>query len=133
MKKEKNTYQSLKRSLSKVHWQRVESGGTSRGIPDVNGCFAGHEFWIELKILQGNRVSLTPQQIAWHTRRSSAGGVSWILVEDPRSKSIFLISGNQAINLSTNGLSSCEAKIFERPIDWEQLLLTLCLTERLID
>ena len=123
----------MKRNLPKVHWQRVESGATSIGIPDVNGCYAGYEFWIELKILHGDRVSLTPQQIAWHTRRSTVGGVSWILIEDPRSKTIALVSGNQTVSLATKGLSSCESSIFESPIDWHELLLKLCVTERLID
>ncbi len=82
MKKEKDTYQSLKRNLPKVHWQRIESGATSRGVPDINACYAGKEFWVELKILHGDRVSLTPQQVAWHTRRSKQGGITWIMVHD---------------------------------------------------
>ena len=133
MKKEKDTYQALKRNLPKVHWQRIETGGISRGIPDVNGCFAGKEFWIELKILHGNRVSLTPQQVAWHMRRSKQGGRSWIMIDDPKTKTLSLVSGNQSVTLANEGVSSCMVIQHQKPIDWEALILDLCLTPQVID
>jgi|TARA_R100000329_G_C7598933_1_gene212405 Holliday junction resolvase len=133
MKKEKDTYQSLKRNLPKVHWQRIESGATSRGVPDINACYAGKEFWVELKILHGDRVSLTPQQVAWHTRRSKQGGITWIMVHDSKTNTINLISGSQSVTLAKHGLSSCMVIQHTRPIDWEALLLNLCLTDKLID
>jgi Holliday junction resolvase len=117
MKKEKDTYQSLKRNLPKVHWQRIESGATSRGVPDINACYAGKEFWVELKILHGDRVSLTPQQVAWHTRRSKQGGITWIMVHDSKTNTINLISGSQSVTLAKHGLSSCMVIQHTRPID----------------
>jgi len=43
---------------------------TGRGIPDVNICYQGVEVWTELKIFQGGRVLLRPEQYAWGVRRT---------------------------------------------------------------
>ena len=49
---EKKFWQSLKRLLPDVHWQRIETT-TASGVPDVNGCYKAGEFWLELKVLKG--------------------------------------------------------------------------------
>ena len=58
---EKAFWQQIKRALPYVHWQRIETG-TGQGVPDVNGCIGGDEFWLELKIAQGNKVKITPKE-----------------------------------------------------------------------
>jgi hypothetical protein len=57
-----------------VDWQRIETGGVGRGIPDLNGCLAGTEIWIELKATNGWAVVVRPEQIGWAERRMRAGG-----------------------------------------------------------
>ena len=48
---------------------------TGAGVPDVNGCGKGKEFWIELKeIHSGNQLTLRPMQISWLAKRASHGG-----------------------------------------------------------
>jgi hypothetical protein len=59
--------------LPYVHWQSIESGATGGGIPDLNGCFAGVEVWIECKRATGKTLTrcseIRPTQIAWAERR----------------------------------------------------------------
>ena len=130
---EKKLYQAMKTNLSKVHWQRIETGALQQGVPDVNGCYGGYEFWVELKCTTNDTVSLTPFQIAWHMRRANAGGVSWIMVANSKQKAITLHTGNSALELSKHGVSSSKAFEHQYLIDWPLLLRQLCLTDRLID
>lgn len=66
--------QIFQRYMPTVHWQAIETGGTGRGIPDLNGCVDGREFWVELKATDGWRVAIRPEQVAWIERRTRAGG-----------------------------------------------------------
>lgn len=66
--------------LPQVHWQRIETGGTGYGIPDLNGCIAGSEFWIESKRTDAWAVKIAPEQIGWAERRIRAGGKVWLAV-----------------------------------------------------
>jgi len=59
--KEYNLWLNLKRNLAAPLWQRIETGGTGRGIPDVFGAYKGVCCWVELKIARGNKVHLTPE------------------------------------------------------------------------
>ena len=60
--------------LSKFHWQAIETGGTGRGIPDMNFCFGGIEGWVENKLTTADAVNLSPEQVGWIERRCRAGG-----------------------------------------------------------
>ncbi len=62
-----------------AHWQRIETGSTGTGIPDVNVCHLGQDIWIVLKLVKGRKVDLSPTQVAWLTKRSRVGGVTWIM------------------------------------------------------
>lgn len=58
---------------------RIENtAGT--GIFDVNGCRAGREVWIELKVFHGNRVHFRNSQRIWGLRRASVGGNLYVLI-----------------------------------------------------
>lgn len=57
-----------------AHWQSVETGGTSRGVPDSNVCCAGTETWIEFKTTRGWTVPLRPEQVGWIVARTRHGG-----------------------------------------------------------
>lgn len=57
-----------------MHWQRIETGWTAAGVPDVNYCAGGVEGWLELKAVAGFLVTIRPMQAAWAARRLRAGG-----------------------------------------------------------
>lgn len=64
----------LRQHLPQVHWQRIETGETGGGVPDLNGCHAGREFWLELKQTSGWAVRIRSTQVAWIERRVRHGG-----------------------------------------------------------
>ena len=66
--------------LTGVDWQAIESGGTGGGIPDLNGCIAGKELWIECKAAAAWRVKISPAQVAWAERRLRHGGRVFLAV-----------------------------------------------------
>lgn len=62
--------------------ERVENALT-RGTPDVNGCFEGHEYWLELKVLDDKgRCELRPEQYLWHRKRQEHGGRVFVLARN---------------------------------------------------
>ena len=76
------------------------------GIPDTyivgdQGCF-----WVELKVTNGNKINVSPHQIAWHTSHSLKGGRSFILAKHLSSSILFLFEGSKVRELSTSGLKS---------------------------
>ena len=116
----------------KSHFQRIETGGTGKGIPDVNFCWKGIEVWIELKIVKGKRILLAPEQVAWMFRRTKVGGRCWIMARDiadgPRKGKydrIYLWSGEHAGEVLENGVQTDHARVFERPYDWDAIINTL--------
>jgi hypothetical protein len=62
------------------HWQRIETGGIARGVPDLNGCRSGVEVWIENKLTTGWTVKVRPAQVGWLERRARAGGRCFVAV-----------------------------------------------------
>jgi len=144
---EKTFWSLLKSNLDKhygssVHVQRIETGLTGRGIPDLNiaykGVFSGvtmvGELWIELKMVDGLRVKLEPEQAAWHIRRAAAGGRTWILArekkEGPRVGNvdqIHLWPGDQAVEVLNRGMQCSPLATFPRPFDWPVLFYHLGL------
>jgi len=62
----------------KVHCQRIESV-IDQGIPDINCCAFGMEFWIEMKSVKANKINLRAVQMAWHAKRARAGGMVLII------------------------------------------------------
>jgi len=75
----------LQEHLRDVHWQRIETGGTGRGTPDINGCWRGIEIWIELKQATHWQVEIQPEQVAWIERRARAGGRVFVMVRQKRT------------------------------------------------
>lgn len=82
----------------------METGSTGRGVPDVNGCFKGEEFWVELKVTSTNRVGLRPEQVAWHLIRTRAGGKTFIFVK--KAKEMYLFAGRNAREVADHGLKA---------------------------
>lgn len=79
---------------------RVENSVGS-GMPDVEGCYRGGQFWLELKATTRPvrpttpiRVKFQPLQVHWLEKRWRCGGSCWVYlkVEDAR----YLVPGNKA-------------------------------------
>ena len=68
------------RNLRTVDWQSIESGLTGLGIPDLNGCVDGHEFWVECKATSAWAVAIDTEQIMWAERRIRHGGRVFLAV-----------------------------------------------------
>ena len=68
----------LKKAWPNVHFQRIETS-VGLGIPDVNCCVNGVEFWLELKVSLGKRLAITKYQKAWILNRYKAGGLVFVL------------------------------------------------------
>lgn len=88
-----------------VDWQRIESGGTGEGIPDVNYCGRGGvEGWLEGKYQASfpmrhdtpvfGREGLSASQIEWLWKRHRLGARVWILAGVGREA--YLIEGAHA-------------------------------------
>jgi Holliday junction resolvase len=72
--------QLFQKHLPGADWQRIETGGTGLGIPDLNGCHAGVEVWVENKWTNGWKVKVRPEQVGWLERRARHGGRVFVAV-----------------------------------------------------
>jgi hypothetical protein len=93
--------------------QDVEVGMRDCGVPDLNGCIDGMEFWIEMKATSGWTIDLKPAQIGWLVTRARHGGRVFVAVRrrtsaGPRRGSaadeLWLLNGSYARELRTSGL-----------------------------
>ena len=75
-------------------------------MPDVYAVWEGLPLWLELKVISGNKVRLSPTQISWHTAHSHYGGLSFILVKHLGSGTLFLFEGHRAREIASEGLGS---------------------------
>src|SRR6516162_9112454 len=76
-------------NLPRFDWTAVETGLTSRGVPDSNYCYEGVEGWLEMKKTRGPRVLVSPEQIAWAERRLRHGGKVFCAVRHGKDMSLF--------------------------------------------
>lgn len=133
---ESNLWQRVQKGLGSMgHLQRIESGLTAGGIPDVNYCLLGCEGWIELKhgepvaraatVVFRSQRGLDSDQIQWLRWRRQCGGRAFILTQV--GKWVFLIDGKLAgkFNLSTMeellAMSIWRRSGGIRAADWEAL------------
>ena len=77
-------------------------------MPDVYIVWDGYPIWIELKVIKANKVDLRPQQVAWHTAHTHAGGLSFILVKQAKDRDLFLFEGRTARSVASDGVSYAE-------------------------
>lgn len=88
--KETELFALIKKNLPHVHWQRVENSVGSNGVPDVNGCYKGSEFWLELKIDRGE-ILLRPSQFSWITNGTNHGRRIYLVSRVEGEKEIRII------------------------------------------
>ena len=121
---ESQFWQKVKVGLEsqQTHCERIEDCAGS-GVPDVNCCWKGHEFWLELKIVREQRVGIRSSQSAWAIQRSARGGNIWLFAYDSgtiigyRGKKIYelgLVKGDIGTVKPT--------MVWSKPWDWEQIL-----------
>ena len=104
VKPEQKLFHDLKKQLEKVsktvHLIRVENL-IEQGTPDLNCCYEGVEFWLELKADDGRIPRLSKYQIAWHYRRYKSGGRSFILQRTLKQERLKLFEGSGTRDLGT--------------------------------
>tara|TARA_R100000365_G_C2696054_1_gene36180 strand:+ start:226 stop:606 length:381 start_codon:yes stop_codon:yes gene_type:complete len=115
--KESNLWNNLRKKLSEVLWQRIETGGTGRGIADVFGVYSSNCCWVELKVTNTNAVKLRPEQIAWLIKFGEAGVPTYILVGTDKRK-LHLFSGLDAREVRDQGLKYRSLLELSAPYDW---------------
>lgn len=123
MAKEKNLWLLMRKNLPDMHLQRIETGMTGAGVPDVNGCAKGKEFWVELKeIHSGNKLTLRPMQISWLAKRASHGGQVFVMARKDNEIKLYHIDSLTGIQeLVERGFKSEALLTLNIPYDWEAL------------
>lgn len=92
--------------------ERIENALT-RGTPDVNGCFEGHEYWLELKVLDNKeRCNLRPEQYLWHRKRQENGGRVFVLARNEDVLKLYQVQRS----MEMFELWSCS-----KPFDWNMM------------
>ena len=100
MKLETKFYNELKRITPQIRWTRLENTSVL-GTPDLLGYNTHqHFFTVELKVVNGNKVRLSPHQISFHVRHPVN---TFILVKTKAACRLYL--GEQVKELFACGLS----------------------------
>ena len=103
---EAKLYKKLRKVCKDISWIRIENL-SSLGTPDLLGYNnSGTFFTVELKCTKGNKIKISPHQIAFHKTHPNN---TFILVEalGPRSSKLvqyFLIPGSRIDELVACGL-----------------------------
>jgi penicillin-binding protein-related factor A (putative recombinase) len=123
MAKEKNLWLLMRKNLPDMHLQRIETGMTGAGVPDVNGCAKGKEFWVELKeIHSGNKLTLRPMQISWLAKRASHGGQVFVMARKDNEIKLYHIDSLTGIQeLVETGFKSKALLTLTIPYNWGAL------------
>lgn len=129
MAKEKDLWLLLKNNLTDIHFQRIETGLTGSGVPDVNGCAKGKEFWIELKeIHRGKSLTLRPMQVAWMAKRSAVGGQVFVLARKQDVIKLYHVdglSGAKELQENPEGFYQKSLVTLIKPYEWGNLYSAL--------
>ena len=86
-----------------LHMSRIENM-LEAGTPDVEGCYRGHSFWMELKSAKRPRFPQTPvrfptrdEQIEWLQCRVDTGGAASFLLSvntgNGSGRCVYLVAG----------------------------------------
>ena len=116
-KRESKLWQRIKKHITKPHFIRVESN-TINGIPDINGCWKGKEFWIELKSDKVGYPKLSKWQISWINKRIKHGGIVIICNETLLEKKLKLYRPLSAITDPRLLKPRCS---FSFPVRWPRV------------
>ena len=99
---EARLYKKLKSVSKDIVWTRIENQSLF-GTPDLLGYNVNSTFFtVELKVANGNKVRLSPHQIAFHVRHPMS---TFILVKDVKKSRLCMYVGRQVKELVACGLS----------------------------
>jgi len=121
-KQESKLYEELRKALPNVHFQRIETN-VGLGVPDVNGCSKGIEFWLELKVSSGTAIRLSKYQKSWIIRRGREGGRVFILRKALSERALKLYQWTSAMIHEPS--TPVPFANFPYPVDYNQLLDTI--------
>lgn len=96
-------WDEIRRNIGKQgHFDRIESGYTSPGIPDVGYCIQGSGGLLELKYMdKKSRPKIRPSQVTWFRKRVRHGGHPLLLLKDMRfGRDYFLFYGHKVPELA---------------------------------
>jgi len=98
---ESKLYQKFKKATPQIIWNRIENLAVP-GMPDALGYNKNHfYFTVEFKVTKGNKVRLSPHQIAYHVTHPKN---SFICIEHLGSGSLKLYEGSVIRELVACGL-----------------------------
>ena len=109
---EKNFIKLIRKNISFYNFHRIENT-TVQGFPDML-CIGlkMDTILMEVKISKGNKINLTPHQIAYNLKLwNEKNKVNYIIVyvsklaDDPRTNNIYLYEGRKVKNLAINGIN----------------------------
>ena len=102
VKPESKLWHTLKENLKGFHLTRFENWAVP-GVPDVHGCKDGIPFWIELKVMKGNKINLSPHQIMWNYKYSLHGGRSFIMAQHLGLGLLYIFPGSLVHSIASIG------------------------------
>ena len=80
IKTERDLWKLLKKSSAGILFDRIENWAVP-GVPDLLGYNQNKPFFtLELKVIKGNKIRLSPHQVSWHLRH---GPGAFILAARP--------------------------------------------------
>lgn len=108
--------------------QRIETGTTTRGFPDVIFFESGNTIFIELKVVRGNKLDLSWEQVNYLTTLQNMGFSTWVLGYKKLSdkESFYYGSGKFAEDIKEKGIDSehiTEAEIVHKLSMYEMLVI----------
>ena len=100
MKNESKFYNEIKKNINQISWIRIENS-VIFGVADLLGYNDNCTFFtVELKVARGNKVTFSPNQIAFHYRHPKN---TFICVKGQGSRSPKLFEGSKIQELSKVG------------------------------
>lgn len=100
------------RDIKGLHMRRVENR-VEDGGPDVDGCWNGRYFELELKGCDrpvrggGLDFEIRRSQYLWHRRRRKANGNIWVYIRVGKGREIkrYLVSSDHIAEIFNNGVT----------------------------
>jgi Holliday junction resolvase len=68
----------------------------------------GNVFFIELKIIKNNRITIQKSQIAWHISYDRSNGISFFLASRPKEGDLFLFEGGKSLEIQGSRIEDIE-------------------------
>ena len=139
MKPERKFWLEVKKNTPEITWTRIENLALP-GVPDLLGYNKHqHFFTVELKVTRGNKIRLSPHQIAFHVQHPKN---TFILVKSLATRDWKLYEGKVIRELVARGLTldacclklvACKPKpdrvaVFTAPVVVKIIYYTIVLT-----